>query len=102
MVSAELTFDANFDLVDFVSEDRLRASTDGKSFARQEWSTPLAEHRDANGRRVLVMGEGRWQAPQPEGLFTYVEFAIDDIAYNVDDLDGKFEASPAALADVSR
>ena len=81
-VSAELTFDGNHDLVDFVSADRLRASPDGKSFQPQVWSTPLAEHRDADGRRILVIGEGLWHAPQPEGLFSYVEFHIDDIAYN--------------------
>ena len=100
-VSAELTFDATHDLVNFVSDDRLRASTDGKSFTPQVWSTPLAEHRDTNGRRVLVMGEGRWRAPQPEGLFTYVEFHVDDIAYNLHDSDGQLESSTAALADVS-
>jgi hypothetical protein len=82
-VSAELTFDANHDLVDFVSEDRLRASRDGKSFERQSWSTPLTGHRDTGGRRVLAFGTGRWQAPPPEGPFTYIEFHIDDIAYNV-------------------
>jgi hypothetical protein len=86
-VSAELTFDADHDLIDFVSEDRLRASTDGKTFQRQPWSTPLAEHRDSDGRRILTFGEGRWQAPQPEGLLTYVEFRLDDITYNVHDLD---------------
>jgi len=39
-VSAVLTFDADHDLVDFVSEDRLRASADGKTFNLQTWSTP--------------------------------------------------------------
>ncbi len=82
-VAAELTFDANHDLVDFTSRDRLRASVDGKSFEPQVWSTPLAAHREADGRRVLVRGEGRWHAPQPEGVFTYVELHIDDIVYNV-------------------
>jgi hypothetical protein len=81
-VSAELTFDTQHDLVDFVSEDRLRASTDGKSFQRQGWSTPLAEHRYVDGRRVLVTGQARWQAPEPEGSFTYLELHLDDIAYN--------------------
>ena len=84
-VSADLTFDANHDLVDFVSKDRLRASTDGKTFEQQTWSTPLSEHRNVNGRRVLALGEGRWHAPDPEGLFTYVEFHIDDISYNPHD-----------------
>jgi hypothetical protein len=100
-VSAELTFDATNDLVNFVSEDRLRASADGKSFTPQVWSTPLAEHRDTTGRRVLVMGEGRWRAPPPEGLFTYVEFHVDDIAYNLHDPDGQLNSSTEALADVS-
>jgi hypothetical protein len=80
-VSAERAFNANHDLVNFVFEDRLRAPIDGKSFAPQVWSTPPAEHRDTKGRRVLVMGEGRWQSPQPEGLFSYIEFHVDDITY---------------------
>jgi hypothetical protein len=97
-VSAELTFDADHDLVDFVSQDRMRASADGKTFEQEAWSTPLREHRDNAGHRVLAFGEGRWQAPQPEGLFTYVELHIDDIAYNVHDLDGGFEAATPTLA----
>lgn len=83
-VSATLVFDEDHDLVDFVSPDRLRASDDGSSFTQQEWSTPLLEHRDVDGRRVLAVGEGRWNAPEPEGLFAYLEIHVDDISYNVD------------------
>jgi hypothetical protein len=98
-VSAELTFNADHDLVDFISLDRLRASTDGKSFEQETWSTPLRGHRvTGDGRRVLAFGQGQWHAPQPEGLFTYVEFHIDDIAYNVDGLDGWLEATASAVA----
>ncbi|MCW2868626.1 MAG: hypothetical protein JWR20_2814 [Marmoricola sp.] len=82
-VSAVLTFDADHDLVDFVSEDRLRASPDGTSFTRQEWSTPLSGHRYLDGRRILLAGRGQWHAPAPEGSFTYVELCMDQIAYNV-------------------
>ena len=32
---------------------------------------------------MLASGEGRWHAPPPEGQFTYVEFHLDDINYNV-------------------
>ena len=39
--------------------------------------------------------------PQPEGLFTYLEFHIDDIAYNLHDVDGTLVSSTPALADVS-
>ena len=82
-VSAVLTFNSEHDLVDFVSHDRSRAAPDGKSFTPQAWSTPLSAHRELDGRRILALGEGRWDAPQPEGSFGYVEFHIDDIAYNV-------------------
>ena len=101
-VSAELTFNAEHDLVNFISDDRSRASTDGKSFDPLRWSTPLSAHRDVDGRRVMATGEGRWQAPQPEGVFTYLEFHIDDIAYNLHDVDGTLVSSTPALADVSR
>ena len=82
-VSAELTFDAEHDLVDFVSQDRLRASADGKSFTRQPWSTPLTGHRVTDGRRVFTVGEAVWHPPRPEGPFTYLEFHLDGITYNV-------------------
>jgi hypothetical protein len=100
-VSADLTFDTDHDLVDFVSEDRLRASTDGKTFEQQTWSTPLSEHRNTNGRRILAFGEGRWHAPDPEGVFTYVEFHIDDISYNPHDPDDDHEAAMPAWAEVA-
>jgi hypothetical protein len=93
-VTAELTFDDAGDLVDFVSDDRLRASADGKSFTQQRWSTPLSGHRDAHGHRVLTSGEGRWHAPGPEGWFTYVELHFDDIIYNVHSADGTTDPVP--------
>jgi hypothetical protein len=81
-ISAVLTFDAEHDLVDFVSDDRTRASADGKTFTPRRWSTPLAEHHDIDGHRVLTVGEGVWHAEQPEGSFTYLEFHLDAISYN--------------------
>ncbi len=86
-VTALLTFDADHDLVDFASQDRLRASSDCMSFVAQPWSTPLSGHRERDGRRVLVDGEGRWAAPPPEGSFAYIEFHLDDIANNVSTID---------------
>lgn len=82
-VSATLVFDDDHDLVDFVSEDRLRAAADAKSFVQQRWSTPLIEHRQSQGRRVLTLGEGRWHPPSPEPAFVYVEMGFDAISYNV-------------------
>lgn len=87
-VSALLTFNAGHDLVDFVSDDRLRASSDGRSFTVQRWSTPISGYRGEAGRRVMTVGEGRWDAPPPEGPFTYVELHLDGIAYNVSSVEG--------------
>lgn len=84
-VGAELTFDAAGDLVDFSSDDRSRASDDGSSFTPLRWNTPVNEYRNIDGRRVVVNGDGKWYAPEPEGHYAYVEFGIDDITYNVDE-----------------
>ncbi len=80
---ALLSFDASGNLVDFVSDDRLRSSSDGRTFTRQRWSTPVGSYRTFGARRVAAKGEGRWHAPAPEGEFAYLEFELVDIAYNV-------------------
>ncbi len=79
---ALLSFDASGNLVDFVSDDRLRASADGKTFTRQRWSTPMGWYRTFGGWRVAAKGEARWHAPAPEGEFAYLEFELADITYN--------------------
>ncbi len=82
-VSATLVFDRQHDLVDFISPDRSRASEDGTSFTTQEWSTPLLQHQDTDGRRVVAGGEARWQSPDSGRPFTYLEINFDDISYDV-------------------
>ena len=86
-VSAVLTFSSDHRLVDFVSQDRSRVSADGKSFTPMPWSTPLSGHQSVRGRMMPLSGEARWDAPAPEGSFTYVELEMDDIAYNVTKLE---------------
>jgi hypothetical protein len=81
-VAAELVFDDEHRLADFVSDDRLRASPDGKSFTPQRWSTPISGYRDLGERRVGTTGEARWHAPAPEGEFAYLELVVDDIDYD--------------------
>lgn len=80
-VAAVLVFDDRHDLVDFVSDDRLTASPDGTSFTRQRWSTPVADRTEIDGRRMIAVGEGRWHPQQ--GEYCYLEFHLDDIAYDV-------------------
>jgi hypothetical protein len=82
-VAADLTFNDAFELTNFVSDDRLRASPDGKSFTRQRWNTPMTEYRQVGARKLAVAGDAQWYGPDPEGHFTYLEFKVDDITYNV-------------------
>lgn len=81
-VSATLHFDDDDRLVDFVSDDRFRSSSDGSKFTLQRWSTPVDRYRTLDGRRVMTYGEARWHAP--EGEFSYLEFELDDISYDLD------------------
>ena len=81
-VTAELVFDDDHELVDFVSDDRLRASRDGTRFTRQRWSTPARDYRTVGSRRVITYGEAHWHAPDPEGEFAYLELYVDEITYN--------------------
>lgn len=83
-VAAELVFDDDHELVDFVSDDRLRSSADGRSFTSQRWSTPLRDRRRFGPWSLAGVGEAHWHAPEPEGEFAYLEFHLDDISYDVD------------------
>ena len=77
-VTAELDIAADGRVTDFVSDDRLRAAPDGRTFTRQRWSTPVRSEGEWDGHRVCREGEARWHAPEPEGTFTYLEFVVDD------------------------
>ena len=81
-VSALLIFNDAHELIDFISDDRTAASSDGKHFVHQRWSTPLRGYRSFGATRIATVGEGRWHAPDPEGEFTYIDFHVDDIVYN--------------------
>jgi hypothetical protein len=80
IVTAQLVFDDHHDLVDFVSDDRLAASSDGRSFTPQRWSTPISAYHDIGTRRVATSGQGRWHAPK--GDDAYLEYNLDHITYN--------------------
>jgi len=82
-VTAEFEFNQRHELVNFIADDRLRASQDGKSFTRLRWSTPIKQYRDMHGRKVASIGEAQWYAAEPEGRFTYLDFHVDDIRYNL-------------------
>lgn len=101
-VTAELTFNDDHELVDFVSDDRFRASPDGRTFTSQRWSTPICGYRNVDSRRLGTNGEGRWHAPEPEGEFAYLEFHLDEITYNAGTVasaipEARYVSNPRAL-----
>ena len=79
-VSAVLRFDPSGWLVDFVSDDRSRASRDGRSFTRMRWSTPLGDPRAFGELRLASHGEARWHAPGAAD-FAYIEWDLLEVAY---------------------
>ncbi len=79
-VHAELVFDQHGELVDFRSADRWRTGTDGQTFVRQRWSTPVRGRRAFDGRWALSEGVGRWH-PEGAPAFDYLEVHLDDIVY---------------------
>jgi len=80
-VSAVLSFNAAGELIDFVADGRGALSADGKSFVEMRWSTPLRDYRDFGVHRMASHGDGVWHAPA--GDYSYLEFDIDDLEFNV-------------------
>lgn len=75
-VSATLYFGEDGLLRDFVSEDRLRSSPDGRTFTRTRFSTPVRGYRAYGPYRLAQHGEARWDTRGPEGEFAYGEFEL--------------------------
>jgi hypothetical protein len=81
-VAATLVFGDDGLLIDFTSDDRFRSSSDGTTFERQRWSTPLSRYQPMDGRLIGTHGEGRWHSDSPDSSFAYLEFELDDIEFN--------------------
>ncbi|EYD76687.1 hypothetical protein Rumeso_01645 [Rubellimicrobium mesophilum DSM 19309] len=79
VVSATLVFDAEGDLVDFVSDDRGELQPDG-GLRVQRWTTPLSDYREFDGRRVATRGEAIWH--RTEGAFTYGRFDVRKVTFD--------------------
>jgi len=80
-VSAVLSFNDAGELIDFVADGRGAMSADGKSFVEMRWSTPLRDYRAFGVHRMASYGDGVWHAPA--GNYSYLEFDIDDVEFNV-------------------
>lgn len=80
-VSAVLSFNTAGELIDFVADGRGAISADGKSIVEMRWSTPLRDYRAFGVNRMASHGEGVWHAPA--GNYSYLEFNIDSVEFNV-------------------
>lgn len=78
-ISATLFFNGTGELINFSSEDRA-ASVDGEHFENYTWTTPLADYRDFNGRRIASYGEAIWH--KPGGEYCYGKFTVQQVDYN--------------------
>jgi hypothetical protein len=78
-ITATLHFGADGFLRDFESDDRSRASPDGKTFTRLRFSTPIESYRSFGPYRLPAVVEARWHPPG--GPFAYGEFEVVELAY---------------------
>lgn len=76
-ISAELHFNEEGQLTNFISHDRVSIA-DMKTYP---FSTPLSDYREFNGYRLPAYGEAIWH--YPDGEFIYGEFHLSDIRYDL-------------------
>lgn len=77
-ITAQMLFNAQGQLVNFISDDRYDVS--GGTPVRLRWSTPVRDYRNINGVNVPTYGETVWH--YPDGEFCYGRFHLDKIEYN--------------------
>jgi hypothetical protein len=78
-VSASLYFNAQGELINFVSNDRFARQTDG-SMKRLTWSTPLSNYREISG--MYLASDAQAVYAYPDGEFCYGEFHLVSVEYN--------------------
>jgi hypothetical protein len=78
-VSANLFFEADGKLVNFISYDRYE-TTDGKTYHNYPWLTPISEYKTIRGFRLPSKAELIYRHPDEE--LCYGKFELEDIEYN--------------------
>lgn len=66
---------------DFVADGRGAISADGRTITPLRWSTPLRDYAQVGPARVATKAEVNWHPDS--GAWTYGEFALTSLAYNV-------------------
>jgi len=72
-ISAILYFNAQGQLINFVSNDR--------DVNQYPFSTPVRNYKNINGINIMTYGEAIWH--YPEGKFVYGKFNLKEVKYNV-------------------
>ena len=80
-IHAELRFNDQGELVDFVSDDRAAGSSDGTTFTRMRWTTPMRDYAQVGPARVATRGDAVWHPAS--GAYAYGEFELTSLAYNL-------------------
>ncbi len=78
-ITAQLTFDREGRLTDFLSPDRF-LSEDGKTYVSYPWSTRMKEYITMNGSHVPGHVDAVWHMPGKD--FVYAKYDLADIEYN--------------------
>lgn len=76
-VSAILYINEAGQLTNFVSDDR----SDISDMQQHRFSTPVRDYKNFNGYNVMTYGESIWH--YPDEAFTYGQFTLKDIQYNI-------------------
>ncbi len=77
-ISATLYFNEKGELVNFISDDRYSVD----EMEQYRFSTPVSNYEYINGHYLMHYGEAVWH--YPEGEFTYGQFDLKYLEYNVE------------------
>lgn len=79
-IAATLVFSDDGRLVNFLSDDRMQTSPDGKTFTPRRFSTPVRDYRAFGPLTLPGHGDAQWRLP--DGEFIYGEFEIIEVVMN--------------------
>ncbi|HEX7578669.1 MAG TPA: DUF6544 family protein, partial [Thermoanaerobaculia bacterium] len=81
--AARVFVDADGAPTDFVTSDRWYAPPGAKELLRTQWSTPVRNWLDTDGRKLPGEGEAVWKFPDGEMPYAAFRFEPGDVIYNV-------------------
>lgn len=79
IVSATLVFNEEYQLINFISDDRFMTQPDG-TYIKQRWETPITKYQEFNGYNIASEGSAIWKTS--DGDFEYFTLQIKEILYN--------------------